>query len=236
MTARQVKEALASRADAKKAAFYPRFFKTGKGEYGEGDRFVGVVVPEQRRIARQFRDLPLPQVRMLLRSRFHEHRLTAVFILTLQYERGDAARRETLVRFLLENLRALNNWDLVDAAAPKILGPQMLAQPGETRRLARWARSSDLWERRIAMLCTYPFIRAGRFDHALAVAETLLGDEHDLIHKAVGWMLREVGNQDVAVEKAFLDRHAASMPRTALRYAIEKFSPQVRARYLKLGR
>lgn len=227
--------ALESCAKPEKAAFYPRFFKTGKGEYGEGDRFIGVVVPDQRKVARQFRDLPLPDVARLLESPYHEHRNTALFILSLRYAAAKTdGERTDIYRFTLDHFGGINNWDLVDCAGPKIIGVHMLGHPSEIVKLYRWAGDKNLWKRRMSIIATFPFIRAGQFDHTLEIAERLVTDEHDLIHKAVGWMLREVGNRDRSAECGFLDVHAITMPRTMLRYAIEKFPERLRQHYLKL--
>jgi len=214
---------------AKAAAWY---FKTAAGEYGHGDVFIGVSVPEQRRLAKRYASLPLGEVRRLLRSKWHECRLTALLILVRQYEAADAAGRARLARFYLTNRARVNNWDLVDSSAPHILGRELLTK--NRAILYRLARSRDLWERRIAILATFAFIRAGEFGDALALAQLLRQDTHDLIHKAVGWMLREVGNRNSAAEEKFLRQHAAAMPRTMLRYAIEKFPEKKRKHYLRM--
>ncbi len=229
-----IQDELARVADPEKAAFYPRFFKTGPGEYAEGDVFLGVTVPEQRRIARRHKALPLEQVGELLRSKVHEHRFTGFVILVEQFERADEAGRQRLFSFCREHLASLNNWDLVDTVAPRLLGAYLLEHPELESLLYELARSAVLWERRIAIMATQAFIRAGDFETTLKLAELLLHDEHDLIHKAVGWMLREVGNRDLGREESFLDRHAREMPRTMLRYAIEKFPKAKREHYLKL--
>ncbi len=229
-----IRDELARAADPEKAAFYPRFFKTGPGEYAEGDVFLGVTVPEQRRIARRHKDLPLEPLGALLRSEVHEHRLTGFLILVTRFERADEAGRSRLFAFCREHLAGLNNWDLVDTVAPPLLGAYLLEHPELKPLLYELARSPVLWERRIAIMSTLAFIRAGDFKDTLKLAELLLHDEHDLIHKAVGWMLREVGNRDLASEESFLDRHAGEMPRTMLRYAIEKFPKAKREHYLKL--
>ncbi len=234
MTAEKLKLVLKKCANPEKAAFYPRFFKTGKGEYGEGDRFIGVVVPDQRKVARQFRDLPLPQVARLFASPYHEHRNTALFILALRYSRAKTeVERVEIYGFTLRHIERINNWDLVDCAGPKIIGVHMLSHSAETKRLYAWAGDKNLWKRRMSIIATFPFIREGKFDHTLEIAERLVADEYDLIHKAVGWMLREVGNRDPAVERGFLDAHVARMPRTMLRYAIEKFPKRLRQDYLR---
>ncbi|MCY1080981.1 DNA alkylation repair protein [Archangium lansingense] len=229
-----IRDELAQAADPEKAAFYPKFFKTGPGEYAEGDVFLGVTVPEQRKIARRHKALPLDQLSELLRSKVHEHRLTGFLILVAQFERADEAGRSQLFAYCREHLAGLNNWDLVDTVAPRIVGAYLLEHPELTPLLYELARSPVLWERRIAILSTQAFIRAGEFKDTLKLAELLLHDKHDLIHKAVGWMLREVGDRDLASEETFLDRHAVRMPRTMLRYAIEKFPKAKREHYLKL--
>ncbi|KKW02459.1 MAG: alkylation repair enzyme superfamily protein [Parcubacteria group bacterium GW2011_GWC2_49_9] len=208
------------------------FFKTGKGEYGEGDRFIGITVPSQRKVARMFRELPLPEVRRLLMCPVHEFRLTALFILVDQFRRATSADRRVIVDLYLKHTRWINNWDLVDSSAPYILGVFLLDESRVV--LYRLAKSRNLWERRIAMLATSAFIDQKDFRDTLKMAKLLLNDKHDLIHKAVGWMLREVGNRDRKAEEKFLKKYASRMPRTMLRYAIEKFEPSRRAKYLSL--
>ena len=234
MKAAEVKKALGSRANPEKAAFYPRFFKTGKGEYGEGDRFVGVVVPDQRKIARSFRELPLAQVRILLASAYHEHRGTGLFILAEKVKRGDEATAESVFEFVLQHLDGINNWDLVDLAAPKLIGPRLIGRRDRMPMLDAFAADDDIWKRRIAVLATLAFIQQGDFRPTLKLCRRLLTDDHDLIHKATGWMLREIGNRDLASLLPFLDRHARRMPRTMLRYAIEKLPEGQRKSYLNL--
>jgi 3-methyladenine DNA glycosylase AlkD len=230
MTAKTIMQALAEAADAGKAAFYPRFFKTGPGEYAEGDQFLGVTVPLQRRIARRHRDTPLPELAKLVGSPIHEHRLTGFLILTEQYRVADEPTRERLFAFCNKHLAQLNNWDLVDTAAPKLIGAHLITHPELRKKLYTLSRSSSLWKRRIAIIATQAFIRKGDFADTLALAEVLLHDPEDLIHKAVGWMLREVGDRALPRLEAFLERHAGEMPRTMLRYAIEKL-PAPRRRY-----
>jgi len=221
---------LRSMADPEVAAFLQRFFKTGPGEYGEGDRFLGVRVPQVRRLARKARFLPLDDILELLQSPWHEERLLALILLVDCYQRAALLERDTIFRFYLQNTRFINNWDLVDASAEHIVGAH--TDPTDTSLLEGLARSDVLWERRIAMMATFYWIKQRDFGPALSIAELLLDDEHDLIHKAVGWMLREVGKRDIETEEKFLRKHYRSMPRTMLRYAIERFPPESRRAYL----
>jgi 3-methyladenine DNA glycosylase AlkD len=230
VTVKQIKGRLRRFATKEKAALLQRFFKTGPGQYGEGDKFLGVMVPQTRLVVKEFRDAPLPEIAHLLRSPWHEDRLCALLILVSRFERGDDALRNKVYSLYLRNTRYVNNWDLVDLSAPKIVGPYL--DGGSRALLYRLVRSKMLWERRIAVLATFPYIRKGDFDDALALAEMLLGDDHDLMHKAVGWMLREVGKKDVSALEAFLKQHQRNMPRTALRYAIERFPEAKRKKYL----
>ena len=209
-----------------------RFFKTGPGEYGEGDKFLGLSLPAIRAAARTYKDLPLATTIALLRSPWHEERLLALIILVKQYERGTDAQRGAIHRAYLANTRYINNWDLVDSSAQYIVGPHL--KGAKRLLLARLARSRSMWERRIAVLATFAYIKDDDFADALRIAELLLGDEHDLIHKATGWMLREVGKRDERVLESFLRRHVKRMPRTTLRYAIERFSPRKRAAYMEM--
>jgi 3-methyladenine DNA glycosylase AlkD len=213
------------------ARFVAGYFRTGPGEYAEGDRFLGIRVPVLRGLVREYRGLPLERTAELLRSPWHEARLLACLLLADAYPRGDEAAREAIYRLYLANTRYINNWDLVDSSAPQVVGAHL--QAGDRTALEKLARSESLWERRIAILATQHFIRRDDFDTTLKIAEMLVDDAHDLIHKAVGWMLREVGNRDRAAEEAFLRRHHRTMPRTMLRYAIEKFPPELRKAYLR---
>jgi 3-methyladenine DNA glycosylase AlkD len=215
-----------------KAKILSGFFKTGKGQYGEGDRFLGIVMPELRMIAREFRGLPFSEIEKLLSSPYHEARMTGLLILTYAYERSDTNGRKAIYDFLLAHRVAMNNWDLVDVIVPKIVGGHMLTNRRDRRVLRKLSKSKDLWERRISIVSTAAFIRADEFDDTLAICGTLIRDRHDLIHKACGWMLREVGKRDESVLRAFLDEHVSRMPRTMLRYAIERFSDAERRRYL----
>ena len=227
-------ESLRREASPKAARFLQRFFKTGPGEYGAGDKFIGIRVPVTRKLARKFRELPRRAVVALLQSPIHEERLLALIILVNAYQRGDDAERAEIYKLYLAQLDRVNNWDLVDSSAPYLIGPHLLNRSRTT--LFRLARSQNLWHRRVAVLATFHFIRAGDFADTLRLAERLRDDEHDLMHKAVGWMLREIGKRDVVVFRKYLDQHAAFMPRTMLRYAIEKLSERERRRYLRAGK
>jgi len=218
---------LANPAHAKTAQW---FFKTGPGEYGEGDQFLGVRVPVLRELVREFATLDLKAVTTLLHSPWHEERLLAVLLLVRQYDRGTPAERTAIFRLYLRSLRNINNWDIVDSSAPQIVGRHLDGRGRAT--LIRLAKARLLWSRRVAMMATFHSIRQGDFGDALAIATLLLKDEHDLIHKAAGWMLREVGQRDRATQERFLDRHSETMPRTMLRYAIEKLPPARRRTYL----
>ena len=217
-----------------RAALAKRYFKTGPGEYGEGDRLLGLRAKDMHALARVFEALPLGEIATLLKSKWHEARSLALLVLVRQYQRATDLEREAIVRLYLRNTARINNWDLVDCSAAGILGAHL--EDGDRRLLLRLARSRLVWERRIAIVATLHFIRQDDFDDTLAVAALLLDDDHDLIHKAAGWMLREVGKRDRKVEEAFLRRHAARMPRTMLRYAIERFPEPLRQRYLRAGR
>lgn len=221
---------LTALANPERATVNASFFKTGPGEYGEGDRFIGVNVPTLRKLSREFDDLPLRRVATLLSSRWHEERLLALLILVRQYQHGEHKQRDAIHNVYLKNTRYINNWDLVDSSAEHIVGPHLRA--ADRTLLVRLAKSKDLWERRIAMLATFHYIKAGEYKDALRIATLLLDDPHDLIHKAVGWMLREIGNRDRRAEEAFLRKHASRMPRTMLRYAVERFPEALRRRYL----
>jgi 3-methyladenine DNA glycosylase AlkD len=231
MGLRSLKEDLRRRASHRKAAILRRFFKTGPGEYGEGDRFLGVVVPDIRAVARRFRGMGLPRIAPLLKSPFHEERLLALLMLVERYQRGDDREKARAYRLYLAHIPHINNWDLVDLSAPHIIGAYL---DGRSKApLFAWARSANRWKRRIAVLATFHYIRQGRFGETLALARRLLDDREDLIHKAVGWMLREVGKRDARALKAFIRRHARRMPRTMLRYAIERFPERARRAYLR---
>jgi 3-methyladenine DNA glycosylase AlkD len=218
-------------ADPEKAQILQRFFKTGPGQYGEGDRFLGIKVPELRRVAKSHMALAPDKVVKLLMSAIHEERMTALLIWTYQFARADDGGRREIFRLYLAHTARVNNWDLVDVSAPQIVGGFLMEK--DKAPIYTLAGSKDLWERRIAMVATLAFIRRDRFDDTLAIAELLLKDQHDLIHKAAGWMLREVGKRDQAAMEQFLLIHYQMMPRTMLRYAIEKLSEKRRQDYLK---
>lgn len=241
-TAEAVRRALRANADARRARRVARYFKSGPGEYGEGDTFIGVALPAQRTIARRFRDLPLDQADSLLTSPVHEERSTALLILVDQFRHAESPRqRKRLFRLCVKRLRFINNWDLVDTSAPTLIGG-WLADPSSGSApphalLDRLARSPRLWSRRAAMLATAHDISHGESREALRIATILLRDRHDLIQKAVGWMLREVGKRATAdALEVFLRRHAATMPRTTLRYAIERLPAPERQRWMAKAR
>ena len=207
------------------------YFKTGKGEYGEGDVFAGLKVPTQRKLAREFRDLTFADLKLLLGSPVHEERLISLFILIDKFAKSTEKEQQVIFKFYVKNRKGVNNWDLVDLSAPKIMGKHLLEK--DNSLLFKFALSKNLWERRIAILSTYEFIRNENYDTTLKIAEILLEDDHDLIHKAVGWMLREIGKRNLMVEENFLKIHYKKMPRTMLRYAIEKFPETKRKKYLQ---
>lgn len=227
-----IKAELDRHVDFKRAAHAPKFFKAGKGEYGEGDQHLGVSVPNQRGIANKFwQAVDEKELGMLLLDPIHEVRLTAIFMLVKKFEKAkEPKEKERWAKVYTENLKGVNNWDLVDSSAHLILGKWLEDKPRDL--LYEFAESDDLWKQRIAMIATMHFIRQNDFTDALAIAEILLHHDHDLIHKAVGWMLREIGNRDQNVEEAFLQKYYQEMPRTALRYAIEKFPDDRRKAYL----
>lgn len=213
------------------AAHSQRFFKTGKGEYAEGDRFLGIRVPTLRKCAREYMGIRLEDTLELLTSPFHEARLLALIILVTKYSKGTGAEKQTIYRSYLDNTEYINNWDLVDCSAEHIIGAHLFAK--DRKPLYRLARTRNLWERRIGIMSTFHFVRRGEFSDTLAIAEVLLRDREDLIHKAVGWMLREVGKRNLKAEESFLMKHYREMPRTMLRYAIEKFPEIKRQGYLR---
>jgi 3-methyladenine DNA glycosylase AlkD len=231
MSASQLSKTLRQLGDPAIAAHSQGFFKTGPGEYAEGDRFLGIRVPVLRTQAKRYREMPLPEILQLLTSPYHEERLCSLLLLVERFTRGDASERSEIFHQYLKHTHHINNWDLVDSSAPQIVGAYLAEK--DKRPLYLLAGSQSLWERRIAIMASFHFIRQHHFDVTLSLAERLLSDRETLIHKAVGWMLREVGNRDGKLERRFLQRHYETMPRTMLRYAIEKFPPEERKRYLK---
>ena len=230
-SARQLERELEDLGDPQDAVFLRRFFKTGPGQYGEGDVFLGIRVPVLRALARRHQALPLQECVRLLHSPHHEARLLALLILVRAYQRGGEDERECIHELYLANSSWVNNWDLVDASAEHLVGAHVTG--GDRAVLARLARSPSVWERRMAILATFHLIKQGAFAETFAVADALLSDPHDLIHKAVGWMLREVGKRDRDAEEEFLRTRYRRMPRTMPRYAIERFTPERRQRYLR---
>ena len=230
MNLAEIRKEISKQKNPTQALILQRFFKTGKGDYGEGDVFYGIKVPVQRTIARQFKELLLDDLKILILSKVHEERLIAVFILVEQFKKADDKKRKIIFDLYLKNRKGINNWDLVDLSAPKIIGEYLIDK--EKDLLYKFAHSKDLWEKRIAVLSTQTFIRQHWFEDTLNISAILLHDKHDLIHKAVGWMLREIGNRDIETEESFLKKHYETMPRTMLRYAIEKFPEQKRKAYL----
>ena len=224
---------LRAKRDPKKAGFLERYFKCGKGEYGEGDIFLGGIdTPTLSKICDKYKGLELSEIAKLLKSKYHEERSAALGILRRQFDKAKGLERKKLYDFYLANTKYVNNWDLVDTTAPKIVGPYILENPKEISVIDKLSKSADLWERRIAIMATFAFIRKGDFAKTLEIAEAHLKDSEDLMHKAVGWMLREVGNRDRAKEEEFLKKNYQNMPRTMLRYAIEKFPEPLRQKYL----
>lgn len=228
---KELEIAIENTANPEKAKLLQGFFKTGKGEYGEGDIFLGITLPQQRKIAKEFYTLSLSEIQTLLNSKVHEKRMIALIILMHQYKKEDEKGKKQIFDFYLSNTRNINNWDLVDLSSCKIVGEFLLDK--DRKILYKLAKSKDLWERRIAIISTFVFIREKQFSDTIRISEILMKDKHDLIHKAVGWMLREIGKRDEKVLFNFLDAHCKEMPRTMLRYAIEKLPEKVRKSYLK---
>jgi len=234
-----LRKELKAKANPKKAKILQRFFKTEKGEYGEGDVFLGLSVPETRRIAQKYKDLKFKEIEELLKSKTHEERLLALLILVNQFQgvmlKHNTSVRHKIFNFYLKNTKYINNWDLVDGSAPKIVGEYLLGFAsinGSKQILYKLAKSKNLWERRIAIIATFAFIKNNQFAETLKISEMLLNDKHDLIHKAVGWMLREVGKQSQPTLEKFLKKHTSKMPRVMLRYAIERLTSGKRRGYL----
>lgn len=227
-----LKKDLKKLSSRQKAKNLQRFFKTSKGQYGEGDKFIGVVVPDIRKVAKQYSDLSLKQVSELLHSQIHEERLCALLILVIQYQAGDSKKQKQIFDLYLKNYKYINNWDLIDLTAPRIVGAYLADKPKDI--LYKLAHSKNLWQKRVAILSTFQFIYYGQSEETMKIAKILLHDKHDLIHKAVGWMLREVGKRcDEKILLDFLDKNYKTMPRTCLRYAIERLPEARRLAYLK---
>jgi len=228
---KELKKAIRANANKDHAKTMQWFFKTGKGEYGEGDKFIGIKVPVQRKIAKKFGELDLEDLQKLLNSKIHEERLISLLILVDKYDKADEKVKDKIYRFYKKNRRKINNWDLVDLSAPKILGIHLLNH--DKQILYKYAHSKNLWEKRISIISTYSFIKNHDFNTTLEISDILLNDDQDLIHKAVGWMLREVGKQSLQILEKFLKPRYKKMPRTMLRYSIEKFPEKKRKKYLK---
>ena len=216
------------KANPEKAKILQRFFKTGPGEYGEGDVFLGIVVPEIRKLVKKYSNLKIKEIIKLLHSKIHEERLTALLIMVNKFQVEED--KEKIYNLYLKNTKYINNWDLVDLSADKIIGDYLLNKPKSI--LYKLAKSKSIWERRISIIATFNFIKNNKFTETLKISKILLNDEHDLIHKAVGWMLREIGKKDLKIEESFLRKYCKKMPRTMLRYAIEKFPEKKRKQYL----
>lgn len=227
----QLKKELKENSDLEKAKLSQRFFKTGKGEYGEGQKFLGIDTPTKSKIAKKYTELSLEDLQNLLESNIHDYKFIALVILINKFQKADEKERKEIFDLYIKNTKNINNWDLVDISAPHIVGQYLLNK--DRKILYKLAKSENLWEKRISIISTFSFIRENQFEDTLKISEILLNDEHDLIHKAVGWMLREVGNRDRKVEEKFLTKHYKNMPRTMLRYAIEKFPENLRKSYLE---
>ena len=228
---KQIQKELQAVGTAEKAACSQRFFKTGKGQYGEGDIFLGVTVPEQRKIAKNYVNIPLHDLEILLDSKTHEHRLTAIIILINKFQKAKEKEKKMFFDFYIKERKGINNWDLVDISAPNIVGSYLLDK--DKNILYEFAKYGNLWEKRIAIVSTLHFIRENKFEDTVKISEMLLNEEHDLLHKAVGWMLRELGKKDQKREEDFLKKYLPLMPRTMLRYAIERFPEKKRKFYMQ---
>ncbi|MDD5193533.1 MAG: DNA alkylation repair protein [Candidatus Nanoarchaeia archaeon] len=228
----ELERAISKKANPSKAKDLQRFFKTGRGEYGEGDVFLGITVPEQRKIAVEFKNIFLDDIETLINSKIHEKRLIGLLILIEQFKKADEKAREKIFEFYLKKAKEnkINNWDLVDLSSHKIIGEYLL---DKNREILYELTKGNLWEKRISIISTFAFIRNKKFEDSLKLAEILLNEKHDLMHKAVGWMLREIGKRDTSILENFLKKHYKKMPRTMLRYAIEKFEYNKRQKYLK---
>ncbi len=228
---KEIQKELEIKSSKERARVSQSFFKTGKGQYGEGDIFIGVTVPEQRKIAKKYALASLKDIELLLKSTIHEHRLTALIILINQFRKAKEVQKKEIFDFYMQNKKEVNSWDLVDLSAPSILGVYLLDKDKDI--LYELTQSSDLWEKRIAIVATLAFIRKNKFEDTLKISEIFLTEKQDLMHKAVGWMLREVGKKEERVLENFLKKHYKGMPRTMLRYAIEKFPQEKRKHYLQ---
>lgn len=232
MTASEIQEALEFLSTPEKREFLPYFFKTGKGQYGEGDKFLGVVVPDTRKVAKANLELSFSEIEKLLKNPYHECRLCALLILVEKFKKADEKERKRLFDFYLSNTKYVNNWDLVDLSCRFIVGDYLLNKE-DRNILYQLAESDWLWDQRIAVVSTYSFIKNKQYDDIIALSEKLMNHQHDLMHKAIGWMLREMGKMDIRPLYAFLDKYHQIMPRTMLRYSIEKLSKEERAHYMK---
>jgi len=226
----KIRKELKSLKNHEKAKVLQRYFKTGKGEYGEGDIFLGLTSEQIKNVAKKYPSLDLPELKKLLSGKIHEERVCALRILTIKYKKADEKEKKLIVDFYLKNSKGINNWDLVDLSCYPILGDHLLDK--DKKNLYRLARSKNLWQRRIAIISTYAFIRQNKFDDTIKIAKVLLKDQHDLIQKAVGWMLREVGKRDKKILINFLKLHHLEMPRVMLRYSLERLSKEERKKYL----
>ena len=230
MKVSDLKSELENLSNHDKKAAYQWFFKTGKGEYGEGDIFIGVTMPDLHKLAKKYKNLEFDEIRELLKNPIHEHRMVGLLILVLKYEK----KKKEVFEFYLKNISAANNWDLIDITAPKVIGKYLLDNPKKITLLYDFANSNNLWKKRISIISTMTFIKNDKFEDTINISKILLKDKHDLIHKAVGWMLREIGKKNEAKLKEFLSRHINSMSRTTLRYSIEKLDNEERLHYLKM--
>jgi 3-methyladenine DNA glycosylase AlkD len=231
MSVKEIKKKLKSIGNKEKARKHQSFFKTGPGEYGEGDMFLGVTVPELRKLAKEYKTIGPNEINQLLQSPIHEERLLSLFLLIHRYSKGDEPEKKRIYELYLKNAKFINNWDLVDSSAGHIVGAFLFGK--SKNPLYDLVKSKNLWKRRISIISTFYFIKHNQFGDTLQISKILLSDKEDLIHKAVGWMLREIGKRDMIIEENFLKTHYKNMPRTMLRYAIEKFPESKRQRYLK---
>jgi len=227
-----LEQELLSQKDEEKAKIYARFFKTGKGQYGEGDIFIGITVPQQRAIAKKYKKLSLKELEYFLKNPIHEFRFTSLVILTEKCTKATEKEKKEIFDFYIKQRKYINNWDLIDCTTPNIIGAYLFDK--DKSLLYQLAQSSSLWDRRMAILATFYFLKKEHYKETLEIAELLLKDKQDLIHKATGWMLRELGKKNQRVEEIFLKKHAKVMPRTMLRYAIERFPKEKRTFYLKI--